>query len=191
MLQFGASHVETLPLEWGVVIGASLAAAAIDLSTRRIPNWLTFPVFLTGLSSGALRGGLEGLAESIGSAALLALPFIILFVFAGGGAGDAKLMGAIGAWLGFRAGLVTLGAVCTAGIVCAIAFALARRRLSVLATNLRGLVQGFALVALSRGRLGDAAVLVPHPERMQAFPYGLAIFLGVLSAAMGAYLCNS
>jgi prepilin peptidase CpaA len=188
MLQFGASQSETLPLQWGVVIGASLVAAAVDLSSRRIPNWLTLPVFLTGLAIGAIRGGPGGLAESFGSAVLLALPFLILFVFAGGGAGDAKLMGAIGAWLGFRSGLVTLAAVCTAGIVCAIAYSLARRRLAVLVTNLKGLVQGFALVALSRGRFRDAAALVPGPEKMQAFPYGLAIFLGVFTSAMGANL---
>ena len=40
----------TEPLEWGVVIGASLAAAVIDLRCRRIPNALVAQVDRAGVS---------------------------------------------------------------------------------------------------------------------------------------------
>ena len=163
-------------------------AAATDLSSRRIPNWLTLPLFAAGLAQGTLGGGLEGLLESFGSACLLALPFLVLFVFAGGGAGDAKLMGAVGSWLGFRGGLLALGAVCAAGIVCAFGFAIARRHLPTLLSNLRGLAKGLSFVVITRGRFRNAEALIPSPEKMQPFPYGVAIFLGVSTAAIGVFL---
>ena len=89
-----------LPLQWGVVIGTALAAAVCDLRTRRVPNLLTGPIVLAGLAWGIWVGGWAGLADSVAGCLLLAIPYVLLFVFAGGGAGDAKLMGAIGSrWL--------------------------------------------------------------------------------------------
>ncbi len=48
--------------QWGVVLGASLAAAWWDIRTTRIPNWLTLPVgrwwaALVGLVGGDIRRG--------------------------------------------------------------------------------------------------------------------------------------
>ena len=88
----------TLP--WGVVLLTSLAGAVTDLHARRVPNRLTFPVLLGGLLWATYEGGAAGLADAAGACVLLALPFVLLFVLANGGAGDAKLMGALGAWLG-------------------------------------------------------------------------------------------
>ena len=34
--------------QWGVIIGASLIAALGDLKEKRIPNALTFPLFVAG-----------------------------------------------------------------------------------------------------------------------------------------------
>ena len=82
-------------IQWGVIISASLVAASCDMRSRRIPNTLTFPLFLCGLVWALVHGGLSGLGEAFGACFILALPYILLFVFANGGAGDAKLMGAI------------------------------------------------------------------------------------------------
>ena len=102
------SYVTMAIFQWGVVIGASLFAVVSDIRQRRIPNALTFPLLAVGLIWAACFGGLAGLLEALGACALLALPYVLLFIFVGGGAGDAKLMGAIGAWLGLRYGLVAL-----------------------------------------------------------------------------------
>jgi len=40
--------------QWGTVLGASLVAATFDARCRRIPNWLTAPLFLTGLVGSSL-----------------------------------------------------------------------------------------------------------------------------------------
>ena len=73
-----------LPLQWGVAIGTSLAAAVCDVRTRRVPNLLTGPMLLAGLSWGIWIGGWAGLADSAAGCLLLAIPYVLLFVFAGG-----------------------------------------------------------------------------------------------------------
>jgi Flp pilus assembly protein protease CpaA len=114
--------------QWGVVIGASLVAAGGDLRERRIPNALTVPLLVVGLLWATWIGGLSGLAEAVAAVILLAAPYVLLFVFAGGGAGDAKLMGAIGAWLGLTQGVVVLLCVAVTGMILAVVKAIAQKR---------------------------------------------------------------
>ncbi len=73
-------------LQWGVVLGASCAAGLIDLRTRQIPNLLTFPMLLGGYAAAAWAGGVSGLADAGMASVLLSAPYVLLFVFAGGGA---------------------------------------------------------------------------------------------------------
>src|SRR6056297_2650346 len=100
---------DSVPLiQWATVLGASLAAAGWDIRCRRIPNFLTGPVLLAGLIWAAASAGWAGLGDSLAAAALLGLPYVVLFLQCGGGAGDAKLMMALGAWLGLVNGVVVL-----------------------------------------------------------------------------------
>ena len=78
-------------------------AAAVDLRSQRIPNIVTFPSMLIALAYNAAINGAEGLLFSAsGIAAGIAL-LIIPYLMGGMGAGDAKLMGAIGGILGAKA----------------------------------------------------------------------------------------
>ena len=97
-----------VPVQWGVVLCVSLIGAITDLRSGRIPNFLTMPILLAGATWAVWLCGPAGLADALLGCLLLATPYVLLFVFAGGGAGDAKLMGAIGAWLGVVNGLVAL-----------------------------------------------------------------------------------
>ena len=94
-----------------------LAAVVSDLRRRRIPNLLTFPMMLVGLSFGVAKSGIEGgawagLGILVGGLLLLA-PFLL----GGMGAGDIKLLAGVGAFAGpidvFKAFLLIaiLGAV--------------------------------------------------------------------------------
>ena len=173
--------------QWAIVVGASLGAAICDVRTRRIPNLLTGPLLLGGLVWAFCVSGPEGLADAAVGCLLLATPYFLLFL-CGGGAGDAKLMGAIGAWLGTVNGLVALAAVSIAGILLAIGHALAKKRARSLLLNVSRAVRWAALALLARQKLGDAAYGLPDQHQAQKMPYGVAIFLGVCVGAGGTLL---
>jgi prepilin peptidase CpaA len=171
-------------LPWTVCICASFVSAVTDVRYRRIPNAVTGPVLLGGLIWAGLWEGATGLADASAGCGLLALPFVVLFLL-GGGAGDAKLMGALGAWLGVVGGLVVLAAVSVCGVVLGIGFAAVKRRSRAVLGNVTRAVFHLFLWVSARGRLpGPAAATVRDLPKM---PYGTAIFLGVCIAA-GAVL---
>ena len=181
----------TPSLQWGTVLGASLVAAFWDLRSRRIPNLLTFPLVLGGWAASASFSGGAGLVDSLAATVLLAAPFVLLFVFAGGGAGDAKLMGGLGAWLGTVNGLVVLLAVCVCGMVLAVIAAARKRRLGAVLGNVSGAMIGLLQPVFGVGSLRDAGRLMPAAGEGQQMPYGLAIFAGTAVAAGGLWLCRT
>ncbi len=88
-----------LPIAIGVCI-VVLVAAATDIWRRKIYNWLTFPAILLALTYHALTGGFAGLLHSLlGFLAGLGL-MLIPHLLGKMGAGDVKLMAAVGAALG-------------------------------------------------------------------------------------------
>jgi len=182
-LPSGITDERIAVFQWGVVIGASLVAAICDLRTRRIPNALTVPLLLVGLIKAAWFGGLSGLAEAVGACFLLALPYVLLFLFAKGGASDAKLMGAIGAWLGLAQGITVLLCVVTAGLVLAIATALAKKRLKSVLTSIFLSFYSFMLLLLGYRTMQHTADRDDVDQRYDlTIPYGVAIFAGVCVA---------
>ena len=176
------------PVVWVVAVAASAWAAWIDTRTHKIPNSLTGPLCLGGLLWSFWAGGLAGLGEAVLACIALALPFVVLFLFAGGGAGDAKMMGSLGAWLGLIGGGAALVAVVIAGGVLSIIFALSQRRFVPAMANI-GSIAG-AWIGVLRGYLRPrvAQSYVPSEKQMHPMPYGLAIATGVAIAAGGVVL---
>jgi prepilin peptidase CpaA len=88
----------------------SLLAAVLDVRTHRLPNWLTVSGFVSAVLfhavSGALHNGWAGLGQglllSLGGFATGFGILLVLWLIGGGGGGDVKLMGALGAWLGWK-----------------------------------------------------------------------------------------
>ncbi|MBT3200174.1 MAG: prepilin peptidase [Phycisphaerales bacterium] len=176
-------------LQWGVVIGASAAAAIWDVREHRIPNILTLPLFVGGLVWSSWRGGLAGVGQSLIACVILAGPYVWLFLVAGGGAGDAKMMGAIGLWLGLANGLATLVCVSIAGVLLGVVSLVRQRGFSAvwsaLVIGLGELFQRFSGSGGAKATQDDAAV---KPEPLAKMPYGLAICFGVCLAAIGVKL---
>jgi prepilin peptidase CpaA len=77
-----------------------LVAAIIDMRSYRIPNLLTYPTMATAMMYHILNDGLNGLFYSSAGLALGIGLFIVPYLMGAMGAGDAKLMGAVGAVLG-------------------------------------------------------------------------------------------
>ncbi|UCG59706.1 MAG: prepilin peptidase [Phycisphaerales bacterium] len=179
-------------LQWGAVTGASLAAALFDLRSRRIPNVLTLPFLALGYAQAAWFGGLAGLFEAIAASVLLAMPYVLLFVLGQGGAGDAKFMGSLGAWLGLAQGFVVLCCVAAAGCLLAVFKAIASGRFGAVVRNVSVWTYSF-MVALISGPKGYCLVKDTPEEIVEGrssatVPYGVAIFAGVCVGAIGVWL---
>jgi prepilin peptidase CpaA len=85
----------------GVVLLTGIAAYT-DVRRRKIPNWLTLPFFLLGWVYQGWSHGWGGLSDGLLGFALGFGTYFVLWMVAGGGGGDVKLMGAVSVWLGFR-----------------------------------------------------------------------------------------
>lgn len=94
-----------------------IAASWIDLKHHRIPNLLSFSVLIAGVLLQFLLYGWEGLIYSFGGLAVGFLILIPFYIKGGMGAGDVKLMAAIGAFLGFKGALLAVGLTLFAGSV--------------------------------------------------------------------------
>lgn len=99
-------------------MGVAGWAGWLDWRTRKIPNKLTVPALLLGLTLSLVLGSWQGLKLSLEGAGIslgVLLPFVLM---RGLGAGDWKLMGALGAFLGpQRAIVVLIGTVLIAGLM--------------------------------------------------------------------------
>ena len=96
-MNFSADIFSTIALSSILIV-----ATIIDIRIRKVPNVLTFPVMVTALTFHSVTGGWKGFVFSAEGLALGIALFIIPYIMGGMGAGDAKLMGAIGAIIGPR-----------------------------------------------------------------------------------------
>jgi prepilin peptidase CpaA len=151
------------------------AAVYTDLKERRIPNKVTMSGLLAALVlAGLIRGGFPTAALSGALlAVLVSFPF---FALGGLGAGDAKLLMAVGAFVG-PAGLLSVAIYGgLAGGVLALGRAAAR------GTLLPVLMNSFKMILffVSLGRFGERLSL--DSPGADSIPYGLAIAAGALAA---------
>lgn len=102
-----------------------LLASGFDLRTRRIPNALTFGAALLAMCVHTAFNGVGGFFMALGGWAAGLAIFFPLYLLRGLGAGDVKLLGAVGAWLGAGAAVTTALWGAIAGGVLALIVALA------------------------------------------------------------------
>jgi prepilin peptidase CpaA len=167
-------------LDTSQVIVLILAAIACwyDLRTRNIPNPLTFGGAALALIYSLLTHGAAGLLTSLGGWLTGVALFFPFFMLGGMGAGDVKLVGCLGAWLGPEAALWVALYSMIAGGAMALALALATGYLG------EALLNVFMLLGHWR-----KAGLKPHPSltlagssRGPRLPYALPIAAGALAA---------
>jgi len=106
-------------IAWATFAGGVCAAALWDIRFRRVPNRVSLAIAATGLilglAQGAVAASVLGLAVGLG---LLLVPFARGWL----GAGDVKLLAAVGAWLGPQRTLYCALAAAVFGGLLALAF---------------------------------------------------------------------
>ncbi len=158
-----------------VALLCALAAALFDLKSRRIPNLLTGPAMLLGLLLHFCSGGWRDLLAAFGALLLCGLVFLVFHLAGGMGAGDVKLIAALGCILGLPHAASLLILTALAGGVLAFGYALYRGQLRQTAGN---------VLALAAHHTEQG--LTPHPEfnvqntATLRLPYGLAIAAGCI-----------
>ena len=166
---------------WAVTILLTALAAFVDFRSRKIPNWLTVPAFVAGVT---LRTGLFGwpgaksALEGTGLALLVLLPLVLMRAL---GAGDWKLMGAVGAFLGPLMFLfVLLGSILVSGIMAIVEMARTRRMRETF-HNLYVLVQGF----FTFGLRANPKISLDNPELLK-LPFGVAVAIATVACYCAA-----
>ena len=92
-----------------IIVTIAVTGAVWDLSTRRIPNAITLGAGALALVFSVWTDGSSGLVHSLFGYLTGLVLFFPLFALGGMGAGDVKLVAAVGAWMGPRGALwVTL-----------------------------------------------------------------------------------
>jgi prepilin peptidase CpaA len=123
-----------------VALGVAVAAVVSDLATRRIPNLLTFGAALLAVAAHGYAAGWTGAGMSLAGWLLGVAFFFPVFALGGMGAGDLKLLGALGAWLGPAAAAWVALYSGVAGGVMAVFVALFSGYLTKALTNIWGLL---------------------------------------------------
>ena len=160
-----------------IVLVVALIACVTDVRSRRIPNVLTLGgaaaalVFHTVTAEGAGIGAVA-IGWLVGTAVFL--PF---FLLGGMGAGDVKLMAAIGAWLGPAEAFAIAIYASLAGGVLAIGVALATGYLRTAIGNVGGLLKFW-------WRVGPRPMegLTLHQSNSPRVAFAIPICCGVLAA---------
>ncbi len=167
------------PIVLGTAIALALIAGWTDWRSRRIPNWLTVTGFLVGVLVNVAVGGWLGLKTSLlgaGLGLLVLLPFVFLRSL---GAGDWKLAGALGAFVGWEAmANLLMGSVFVAGVM-ALVLVIYKRRFKQTLRNIWRL-----LGSMLSFQMPGAEVSLDNPESLKV-PYGVALALTTLLFGVG------
>lgn len=161
-----------------ITLFALLAAAAwIDMRKHRIPNLISLGGAMAGLLMNTGLYGLDGFLAGLGGLSLAFVIMLPFYLLRGMGAGDVKLMAAVGAFIGPHQVLLAVGLTLGAGSIAG---------LTMLVLH-RGVGQAFQRYWFTfRGLVTTGTWLYSPPKQNEAaairFPYALAIALGTGAA---------
>ena len=158
-------------------------AAYIDGKQLRVPNWITFPMIVSGWVYSCIWYGLDGqlwyvgLGWSLAGTAVGLATLLPAYAIGGMGAGDVKLMAGIGAWVYCA---VTFYAFCVSAIVGAI---LAVAMIIISRQSKTHWNQFFFIIneiMTVRNPEALATIAGERKASMRLLPYGIPIAIGTI-----------
>jgi len=136
-----------------LLLSVAVVAGIYDWKYRRIPNWLCLAGLIAGFAShcyfggvaSGWAGGLAGLMVAAKGFGLAALIYLVLYLLRGMGAGDVKLMAALGSIAGPMSWFLLFLATAMLGGVVAVCLSLAHGRFYSTLMNVGQLVKELTL----------------------------------------------
>jgi prepilin peptidase CpaA len=155
---------------WILTLALTISAALLDWRSRRIPNWLTVPGFLSGVTLHVVLNGWQGLRFTLAGGALALILLLPLVMLRALGAGDWKLMGAVGVFLGWKLFLfVMFGSILASGIMAMVQMVRVGRVVETF-RNMWTLIKGFFAFGLKK----NPQISLDNP-RLLKVPFGVAV----------------
>jgi prepilin peptidase CpaA len=191
-MSFCASHYWTIT--FALLVPGILYASWVDYAQRRVPNWLNAALAASGLLVQALAfgwytAGEHGVAGGIGWGLLGLLVglavLIVPWAMHGMGAGDVKLMAAIGCWLGPWLTLLSFAVGAMIGGVAAVVMIYTSGRTVHAITNIQTIFTKMRRLDTAFGEFGGAKTF---GNTSQLLPYGVPLTAGTLGVLLTYYL---
>jgi prepilin peptidase CpaA len=175
----GRAFTQNWPV-WVVSI-TLVVAAIIDGLKLKVPNWLTFPMIISGwIYSAAFSpfAGWEGLLYSVvGTVVGLGL-LLPAYAIGGMGAGDVKLLAGIGAWVWGTATLYAFAVSAIVGGVIAVLMVVVRKSWFKHQSQF-WMIANEILTVKDPEKL--AAIAAERKPSMMLLPYGIPIAIGSIA----------
>jgi len=154
-----------------------IVAALWDIRTRRIPNWLTLSGVVLGVALNTFLFEINGLWFSLKGLGVAFGVYFVLYLLRAMGAGDVKLMAAVGAAAGPGNWLGILVLTSVAGAVAGLLLVAFKGRFRKTLGNL-----GIIITSLGRGRAPykDTPELDVSSDKALRLPHGALIAIGTL-----------
>ena len=152
-----------------------VVAAWIDGKELRVPNWLTLPMIAAGVITLTCVRGWDGMTTSLIGIVVGLMCLLPLYAIGGMGAGDVKMMMAMGAWLGGRVTWEAFYASAVVGAVMALIMIACTGRWRHHWNNTVMIVSELFRVK-NPWLVADATA--ERKPRMQLLPYGIPICIG-------------
>jgi prepilin peptidase CpaA len=176
-----------------VVVSITLLFAVYsDIKYKKIPNKLTIPISIFGMIFWTIYSKLDGLQFSLGGLIVGLLVFIIPFALGGMGAGDVKLMAAVGSLMGWKLTVYSALLTAIAGGIIVIGY-------TIYKGYFIKMIRNFGTVL--HKKILYYAYLITHNEKIMMrfralrdekpnfektyIPYGVAIAIGTLTVLIG------
>ena len=162
-------------------LAVAIAAAIVDVRQHRIPNWLTYPAMVAGVLLRSFSFGWHGLLTALGGCLLAGGIVFVFYALRAMGAGDLKLLAALGSMAGPTHTINILIATGVAGGVLALIYVVYRGRTRTTLTNMGALLKFHAWAGLQ----AHPELNLDNPNTLR-MPYGLAIAAGTLFTFINA-----
>ncbi len=177
-----------MPVQWvpvGIALVVACVAAVTDVVEFRVRNTLTLPLIATGLIYHAVTGGSAGFAASMAGfgfgLGVLIVPWLLGLM----GAGDAKLLAGVGAWLGLQGTVATFVAASAVTCVYAVILIVYRGRFGESLMVIKLIGYRFLTLGAHFGKDDVVEECFADPERrLRVIPFGAMVPLGIVGALL-------